>query len=185
MLGKTKKLVGSSIAGVLIASAVLIAFSVYGMNFFAGRGATSLTSVLTTGPLELKLELQKTEFVQGEPINITVSLKNIGNTTITITFTEKILGGIYPDVYNASGTKVWGRGLLPQAIERITLEPNEGISRTYTWNQITIGERKQVPKGTYAIVGKTLKIGALDDAVAGRLEFPPFLETSPIIITIK
>jgi hypothetical protein len=170
-----------------VAVALLGAISVYAVDFFTGKesAASRVMSTLTWGQLELKLELDKTEFEQGEPINITGSLKNIGNTSITIIFSVSGTRVLY-EIHDANGTKVqkWPMVFLG-ALDRFTLEPNEQVSITYTWNQNSIISeyefyQKQVPKGTYTIVGKTVTFRIGDE----RLLYEP-LKTPPITITIK
>jgi len=163
--------------------------SVYGITTLASvKPATSVPvrSVVTIPPLELTLELTKTEFEQGEPINGTLSLKNVGNESITITFGS--LGSrFYFDVLDENGTHVYTSELIcPAAIEHLPLNPNEQITRTDTWGQIrniwpTEYYLEQVPKGTYTIIGKSERYS---------LEYPTDslndgLETAPITITIK
>lgn len=162
--------------------------SVYGIaTLVSVKSATPVPvrSVVTSSPLELTLELSKTEFEQGEPINGTLSLRNIGNESITVTFGQ--LGGrFYFDVFDANGTHVYTSALVcPAAEEHLPLNPNEQITRTDTWNQNyniwpTEYYLEQVPKGTYTIIGKSLRYSlyptdSLHDGI----------ETPPITITIK
>ncbi len=148
------------------------------------KPATPIISVITSPPLELSLGLEKTGFEQGELIKIIVSLKNVGDTSINITFCNKAGRTLY-EVYDANGTKIDGFWALPAAVDRLTLEPGEEVSQIHTWGQICRNymlpyDGKQVPKGTYTIVGFTVKF-ALGDEISLREP----LETPPITITIK
>jgi hypothetical protein len=178
------KLSVSGVVGVLAACLIFAAISVYGMNFFAGRGLAPTTSVFTQSPLELKLELGKIEFLQGESINITVSLKNIGTTSLTI-FLPSVPARVFYEVYDLNGTEVhWDQMMQAQMTEQFILEPNEQVSRTFTWDQLSYIYKpeyyhKNVPKGTYTIVGTTDRNLYVDGVHIGRLETPP------ITITIK
>jgi hypothetical protein len=176
---------------VSVAVALLGVLGVYGMSLLSGREAASVeskvTSTLINGPLELRLELDKTEFVQGEPVNITVSLKNIGNKTITVVYTTfKTRVGVKILYLNGTIANEWGRSPLT-ATEEVSFAPGEQVSRTYVWDQdVVIFEgrtfigRRQAPKGTYKIVGTTgTSIGVYGIGPLGMLETPP------ITITIK
>jgi hypothetical protein len=171
-----------------LAVALLGALSVYGMNLLAGgRSASVTTSTLTEGPLELKLELDKTEFIQGEPINITVSLKNIENTTISVTYAY-FATRVGFKIFYSNGTKAIERGRTPLAsTEDVSFAPGEQVNRTFVWNQlvdIIVGRtyygEQQASKGTYQIVGTT----GTSIEVKGMLVWG-MLETLPMTISIQ
>jgi len=172
-----KKLFALGVVAVLFG-----AFSVYGMNFLAGRGVSSVTSVLTTGPLELKLELDKTEFERGEPVNITISLKNIGNTTITVTYAYMGTRVGVKILYSSNSSLRVERGRTPLTmVEPVAFAPGEQVSRTFVWDQwldviveSTYYGKQQAPEGTYTVVGTTgTLIGVAGTSVGGMLETPP------------
>lgn len=171
--------------------ALLSAISVYGIHLLAGKGSASVASTLIAEPLELKLELDKTEFEQGEPVNITVSLKNIGNTTIEVSYAYRGSKVMYK-VLDMNDTEIYeyGRAILTM-VDEISLAPDEQVSHTFTWNQVIwtyiwinghkmIYSEEQAPRGTYKIVGATAaSIGVVGVGPLGQIETPP------ITITIK
>jgi hypothetical protein len=173
------------VLGVVVA--LVGALSVYGMKSLADRGPASVTSVVTVSPLELKLKLEKTEFMQGESINITVSLRNIGNTATEVMFSQY---GSYVKfkVFDTNGNWIFEQGsAVGLAFSNIALAPNEQVSHTYTWSQViwnrvgdTVLNEYQAPKGAYKIVGAT---GSDEISVVGMWPMQS-LETPPIIITI-
>lgn len=176
----------------LIAIAVLLGvISVYGIQtltpFKPAQSAQPVTSVLTSPPIELKLELTKTEFEKGEPINVTVSLKNIGNTTINVSFSYRGPKVMFK-ILAVNDTVLYERGRSILAlVEDIALSSGEQIIKTYTWNQTIwiregdiIYDEIQAPRGTYKIVGA---VGAsISIQGIGSMGKP---ETPPIAIKIK
>jgi len=161
-----------------VIAVLLSAISVYGIHVITStKVAVVPTSSTRSLTLELTLTLDKTEFELGEPVNITISLKNISNQTVTEKFpTHQVLGYIVED---ENGTHVFSAyydlgHLMVQTV--ITLNPGEEFSRTYVWTQVTYSEilraNVDVPRGTYKIYGATS-------------ECNPRLITPPIDIIIK
>jgi hypothetical protein len=122
-----------------------------------GPRAATLSS-----PLELSIQLDKCEYQQGENVTITISLKNVGNETITVSWPSYSCSDgvdMYFDfiVMDGNGTKVsqwyYGRGLLASVLTR-TLDPGQQLTNVYTWMQDTgWPDFAQVPKGTYSVKG--------------------------------
>jgi len=117
-------------------------------------------------PLKLTVGLNKTEFALGENITINMSLENISNETITLTFySEFIYYDIESEQHHAlrfeyvithtNGTEIcrWSddRGAL--AIENhVTLDPGQKLFNMFLWDQkIAIEKYAQIPAGTYCV----------------------------------
>ena len=145
--------------------------------------------------LHLTMTLQKTEYSLGEPINITLTITNIGNQTITYTygagqwrFDFRVYNGTNNAIYHWSD----GRPFFWE-LEPITLNPGESLtsgSPPYIWQQTRNNgpdpsppslspDATQVDPGTYYIVGQTGPILAVN----GK-EISLLIETTPIQVTI-
>jgi len=117
-------------------------------------------------PLKLAIGLDKTEFKPDENITVGCSVENIGNETITITFSS-IYGYVdnqnnFHEVYfdfiitDATNTEIykWSyrQGALGSTYE-VTLKPGEELKNTFTWKQNTNYADVLVSTGTYFIKG--------------------------------
>jgi hypothetical protein len=121
---------------------------------------------IISNPIEFSIEMDKTDFQQGEAVNVTFSLINTGNKTITIRWSSFYLAfsqTLYFDFYiiDADGTRIYqwshGHGAL-MAIKNVVVNPGERVTNFYKWPQVysgLIGYDAIVPKGTYSVVGLT------------------------------
>jgi hypothetical protein len=132
------------------------------------------------------MELEKTEFQQGEEILVHLSLRNLNNKQVNITFSYL---GYYLDfrVLDKENTKVFTyyTGWVC-SLDEVTLGPYDQIGRAFYWTQINNRpgeyEGEQVPAGAYKIIGFTGNILQIDQE-----EFSPAFqfESPPIQITIS
>jgi hypothetical protein len=111
------------------------------------------------GDLQLTLALEKTVYSLGEPVNVTVTITNISNQTVSFTHT-----GLDFDfrVYNDTNNLVYQWSsfrAIAQFIAIVPLAAGESISQNFTWLQTcnfnASAEGDQVSAGTYYIVGQT------------------------------
>jgi len=147
---------------------------------------------IVSSPIEFSIEMEKTDFQQGENINVTLSLTNTSNKTITLlwgSYYAEWGQRIYFDYYivNANGTKVYQysheRGYLASTVEKV-LNPGDQIANFYNWYQICAdpsGNYAIAPKGTYSVVGLTRRILITVDGKANGVS----LATPSIDFTIK
>jgi hypothetical protein len=137
------------------------------------------TSVFQSYPLELRMELDKTEFQLGELITVRVFLKNISNKTITVTFAYPKPFGL--NVTDANGTLIYRyahKSLFPQVIFPVSLEPSKELGQTFVWNQVDNDENPVSP-GTYNIIGCTgAKFFSDDVPSLSSLTVPPITITT-------
>ncbi|MCW3984935.1 MAG: BsuPI-related putative proteinase inhibitor [Candidatus Bathyarchaeota archaeon] len=106
--------------------------------------------------LLLEMEVSKTLITIGEEIDITLTVTNVGNTTVTKTLPQ-------PPVFNvcyftSEGFFSWTDGkVFPQVIVEITLEPGESYTETLHWDlyQFHYADGKFYPPrpGTYDLAG--------------------------------
>lgn len=144
----------------------------------------------TSPPLELRMELDKTEFQLNETVIINLFLKNTGERTITIfvPYLQHFFGFIVKDRNNTVVLNYPYGGYA--AIDKVTLEPGDQINETLNWSQI--GHYPDgsggvylhsVPLGTYHITGRTGEY--LMDSLEGAEDWTPWIETPSIKITIS
>lgn len=111
------------------------------------------------GTLELTMTLEKTSFILGEPVNLTLTVTNISDQTISYVHT-----GLDFDfqVYNDTNNLVYQWSNFMGIAQFVTLEPLQAgasMSENFTWQQ-TCNFNLQVngdpiSPGTYNIVGET------------------------------
>jgi len=141
-------------------------------------------------PLEFTIELDKTEFQQGEDVTVRLSLRNISNETITVAWPNyHIYEGMVMyfnfNVLDENGTVVYAWKMnygYAQAFITRPLEPNEEITNAYPWHQLTdlaLGSG-QVPEGSYSVRG----LSRLFELTVGNQKTKMTLETPTIAFTI-
>jgi hypothetical protein len=114
-------------------------------------------------PLQLSLQIDKTEYNLGENVTIRFWLKNTSNKTITIQYANTHLyldRVVFTDfiITSLNGTEIyrWSDGHAAlEAVYRFSLNPGQEINQTYIWDQTAWNqlrtEEVQVPAGTYYI----------------------------------
>lgn len=125
------------------------------------------------GKLELTMTLDKTEYTLGEPINITLTITNISNQTITYGYADpnsyfRVHNETNNDIYNVLETQIF-----PDIVVFIPFNAGESLTDHYVWQQMCnvtpISEGVPVSPRTYYIVGQ---------------HGTSFMETTPIQVTI-
>jgi hypothetical protein len=170
--------------GKVILLSVLIVLAGVGMVYalgyeFTPKNATQ-TSPIAEGSanqseLNFTLQLQKTNYSLGEPINITLTFTNISNQTINFTYSMDVFDFL---VYNGTNNVIyqwsWSK-IFPYYMGIIPLAPGENFTESFVWPQITGPSTINpsmvslpVSPGTYYIVGQ---MGTL--------------QTTPIQVTIS
>lgn len=133
---------------------------------------------ITSPPLEFSLEMDKTEFQQSENVTIRLSLKNMGNKTITLSWPNFLMSNFYLygdrimyfDFYvaDANNTRVFQYtkefGAAQSVLEE-TLNPGEQLVSVCVWYQKTghSDYYAQVPKGSYSVRGSTRRVRLIVD----------------------
>jgi len=140
---------------------VILVSSIYAYYWSVSPKEGPRVSVLSP-PLELWLQLDKTTYVQGENISVSVGVKNTSNETITVTWTSyslydgkrALLDFIVSD---DNGTDVFQLcGLLLGSTVSRTLSPEEELTFSFEWNMKmnkNVATYDVLPKGSYC--GKT------------------------------
>ena len=103
----------------------------YATNVTIATLTPSPTPMEAAGGLELAMTIEKTYYVLGEPINITLTITNISNQTINFTHTGQDFDFL---VYNDTNNLVyqWSKGrAFPLFITIIPLNPHQNITATY------------------------------------------------------
>jgi hypothetical protein len=120
--------------------------------------ATS-SAIGDNGELQLTLAVEKTTFSLGEPVNLTITLTNISNKTVSFTHTGLDFNF---QVYNDSNNLVyqWSNFMaIPQFVAIEPFPAGESRSQSFTWLQtcnfnISVNGDPVSP-GTYSIVGQS------------------------------
>ena len=132
--------------------------------------ASILTFLFNVHPVKsgdnllLEMQVSKTTITVGESINITLTLKNTGTTSVKITF-----GPPFFDVYYCTheGCFRWSADkYFIQVILDLILEPGETYAETLQWNlyKYVSGEYYPPELGTYVLFGVCYWVG-LGDSV--------------------
>jgi hypothetical protein len=172
-----------------LAAVVLVALASSGYAYWRSNASpsSSLYVTATKPPIELRMELDKTEFQLNETVAIHLLLKNIGDGTIKIFF-PYMNGGLGYVVKDANGVEIFNfplGGLC--AIEEVTLDPGRQVTKALDWSQIgrpsngDFGATYSVPSGTYYIIGRT-ELYLIDSLEAEQ--WTPWIATPSITITI-
>jgi hypothetical protein len=186
---------------VVLITAGVVSASIFGLSTLTQAHPTA-EGVDEQFGLELTMTLEKTVYTLGEPINITLTITNIGNQAITYDYSE--LGHRFDfRVYNGTNNTIytWSNDFaFPQALDHISLNPGESLTvgqvagpnhystGYYIWDQTCNNlpvsspvNLAQVDVGTYFIVGETGSI-----MVESHGNFLPLgvIETTPIQVTI-
>lgn len=155
--GRRWKLLGLSVVATFV-----LAASIYAYWRINAPSPSTLCVTDTLPPLELRMELDKTEFQLNETVAIHISLKNIGDGPITI-FTpnyQQFVGFIVKDINNTVVLDFPYSGL--PTIDEATLESGGQINKTFNWSQTGLYPdgsggvvERSVPHGIYHIIGRT------------------------------
>jgi hypothetical protein len=129
-------------------------------------------------PLEFSIQLQKTQFQQGDPFNVSFSLRNVGNKTIGLSWGD----GRFFDfkVEDADGSEVYrwySDHTYPEAVFDETLDPDGVFAWTDTW----VLYPGDVTKGTYFVKGIVYPFTLFVDGSYTRIS----LETPTITFTLN
>lgn len=133
-----------------------------------------------SSPLEFTIELDKAGFQQGENVTMRLSLKNISNKTITVTWWNRQAMGMYFDfcILDENGTAIysWTTGRLSMpAVNVKTLSPNEELVSVCNWEQnYDSPSTTPVPKGSYSVKGlsRVFELAADGQTLRMTLETP-------------
>jgi hypothetical protein len=118
---------------------------------------SSVIGVNDTAGLELTVQVEKTMYSPGEPVNITFTLTNISNQTINFpmaawAFDFEVFDDMNHSVFQYSASQIF-----PQVIWNVFINPGENLTAFLVWPQMrnTTAFNAGVPvsPGTYYIVG--------------------------------
>lgn len=171
-----KTIIGIALTAILAFSILFAFFFVQGF-FSTSPNITAVSSPVANGlQLFMALDANKTSFVQGENISITLALINTSNQTKSVTDVnaESIFNF---EVYDHGNNWVYMYevGAYPIINKTITISPKGNYNETFTWEQGgTFGYPSQEPVGTYYIEGNINDNGSI-----------PFLQTPRLAIVIK
>lgn len=102
-----------------------------------------------------RLDVDKTSYERGEPVEMTLRLINCADEPVTRHFPD---GQTYDfKVFDEAGFEIWrwGRGMMfDQELREETFQPGEEITFVEAWDQ-TDNDGEQVPEGRYELRGES------------------------------
>jgi len=157
MILSAKKVVAISVVVSLLGVA-----ATFGLKELSFKGIISPVEAETIyGPIRLTATLDKSTFRLGEKINVTVTITNISNETIMLSYSSPpktdfaAFNSLSQTIFIYSQT----HGFMGMLVS-IVLEPLESYSQTLEWDQLEVDNfppfaSRQVQSGTYYITGRT------------------------------
>lgn len=129
--------------------------------------------------LKLTMTLEKTDYSLGEPINITMTLTNIGNQTIDLlwearTFDFRVYNVTDNGIYQWSSFRVF-----PCHVVYMPIDPGTGLTNVLVWPQTC---NRTVDSLLYGVEGVPVSPGTY--FIVGQIGYAYELQTTPIQITI-
>lgn len=122
--------------------------------------ASNIRPVKAEASLVLEMEISNTTITIGKKINITLVLKNVGNTTYSATFThgpEPQFNSYYFTPSDIAFCYPYPPIIWIPVIIDVIIEPGENITRTLKWDlykeDIHTGLRYPPPPGNYNLYG--------------------------------
>jgi parallel beta-helix repeat protein len=111
-----------------------ISILVFAIATLNAKPATSETAIGVVDGLELSITIKKRIITIGETINISLTLKNIGNDTVTLVFPTSQMFDVYLCI-DRRPILAWSHDkfFLMMVLE-ITLHPGETFNQTLQWN---------------------------------------------------
>jgi len=188
------------IAALLIAL-VVVAAAAGAYGYFLSLpsvGGTRISSLILQA-LRVSMELNKTEFQQGENITIKFLMENIGKKNLTIVVFDSLMYQERKppilfdfDIVAENGTAVYNFSkdhVVFPVVYEYTIVPGENLTQTYIWDQTipdysgkTMGFR--LSSGLYSVRGITPPRWA-GGLIETDSESWASLETSPIAFVIR
>jgi hypothetical protein len=112
--------------------------------------ATS-TAIVLQDPAPVIVHTDRMLYAPGQPVSIVVTIRNVGSTTLTLSYTAPNCQA-YFTVEDAAGSVVYDHRHFRTCIiaPPLTLQPGESKQFAFSWSQIT-NFGTQVPKGDYVV----------------------------------
>jgi hypothetical protein len=154
MILSLKKVAALSIVVLLSSVAV-----VWGLKTLTAKEIIGPVEAETTyGPIKLAVRLDKNTFRLGENVNVTVTITNISNETIVLTYTvPRTTFAVYNSSLDMIYTYATAYGWAA-VVENLVLEPSESSSQIWKWDQrkgIGWANLQPIDAGIYSITGVT------------------------------
>ena len=178
-----KKIITVSILAVLIGAALFLILSFKFESKYPSK--TILTTQGAYDGLQLTMTLEKTKYTLREPINLTMTLTNISNQNISLTWGDgcgydfRVYNGTNSTVYLSSWPPLPDRTIPTLTFPLFWTDPinaGQNISSTLSWQQD--GWNTYVLPGTYYIVGQF-------GSMIYNNQTSVTIETTPMQITIS
>lgn len=170
---------------------VIVVLSASGYAYFSSLSPRSGPSAsVISSPLEFTIEMDKTGFTRGEGITIRVSLRNIGNKTISLSWpnfyvqngTAVCFDFVIIDTNNSQVYRFSQNKVHFNAVEEKTLSPGEQWVNVFVWDQkASYKDVEPVPLGAYSVRASTRQFSLSVDGQTSIIN----LETPTIALMIN
>ena len=189
---RSHPLKASSLVLILVVASSVVVYAYFSTLPAKSGPQASIESL----PLKLTIRLDKTSFQQGENITINISVENVSNETIKITFPmsfgylddQNKWHEVYFDfvIVDENDTEIWRWSrpkLAFQMIYDVVLGAGEKLTNILVWNQdIGVDDAVQIPVGTYHVratmpAGKSGGFNINSDTAWVSLETPSIMFT--------
>jgi hypothetical protein len=131
---------------------VTLLLSIYFMQniYHDGAKSTTRSSVINGLQLSLTLDAKTTTYKQGQVINVTVALTNVGQKAMNVSFNNSYLGF---EVRNSENVTVWEEESPLQPTGTLILAPQKSVNDVLIWNTGSYRNQPQASIGVYQFVG--------------------------------
>jgi hypothetical protein len=141
----------------------------------ASAGAQPLTVERTDGGLRVEASLARRTVAPGEPVEVTVAVRNVSNAPVGIVFTSGQRLDLI--VRRPRGDEVWRWShdkAFTQVIQTLLLRPQESSVLRVAWDQRDLQGRRVDP-GTYEAI--VVFMGRVEGAGRGLMTLAPLAFT--------
>jgi len=176
---------------------VAMSFAIFAVAVFAAVAYQALSlpherpkATTISSLLEFSIQLEKTEFLRSEDVTIQISLRNIGNKTISLRWPDFYLYNdtafcfdfVIIDTNNSQVYRYSQNKAHLNAVMEKTLSPGEQWANVVVWDQRVSSDSELVPSGVYSVKASTRRFAL---SVNGQTTWSNHLETPTITFTIK
>ncbi len=119
-----------------------------------GPGNGALTASTQDGDLQLTVTTDKASYMNGEPVNITVTLTNTGSAPVNLDFargTPARYSNLNINVDDSDGVDHYAQG--DGTLDKAALAPKASYRYSFTWNQVSRRTRQPVDRGFFEVIG--------------------------------
>ena len=153
---------------------VLLVSGIYAVYYWSPRPQRGPRAATVSPPLEFAIEIDKTEYQRSENVSVLLTLTNISNETISVSWASHYIGLRKPtngslsySILYTNGTAAfnWSERLArAQEYLEVTLKAGDSIVAVFIWEQYVRTQEgplpyMKAPNATYGVRGYTDEMG--------------------------